>query len=203
MARNELLKSARKLHDNPGTQAWLKEILEKEFPELAESEDERIRQLLVRFVKYDMDDNYSDEFSKEQCIAYLEKQKEQKPVECIPDSVKFDEGFKTGRAIGFKEGVESVKPVEWSEEDENGLCDLMWCISQARKSAKDENDMGNIWSAERWLKDRLKSLRPQPHWKPDVEDYKALNRAIEMADELGESRTCEILKGIRIELKSL
>lgn len=44
-------------------------------------------------------------------------EKEQKPEECIPDSVKFDEGFKTGREIGFCEGVESVKPVEWSEED--------------------------------------------------------------------------------------
>ena len=30
------------------------------------------------------------------------------------------------------------------------------------KSAKDENDMGNIWFAENWVKNRLKSLRPQP-----------------------------------------
>lgn len=51
---------------------------------------------------------------------------------------------------------------EWSEEDETAFSDLMWCIEQARKSAKDENDMGNIWFAENWLKKKLKSLRPQP-----------------------------------------
>ena len=52
---------------------------------------------------------------------------------------------------------------EWSEEDETAFGDLMWCIKQARKSAKDENDMGNIWFAENWVKNRLKSLRPQLH----------------------------------------
>lgn len=40
----------------------------------------------------------------------------EKPAECIPDSVKFEEGFKTGRELGFREGVESVKPAEWSED---------------------------------------------------------------------------------------
>ena len=44
----------------------------------------------------------------------IEKQKEQ---ELIPDSIKFDEGFKTGREVGFREGVESVKPAGWSDED--------------------------------------------------------------------------------------
>ena len=41
------------------------EVAEKYFPELKESEDKRIRNLLIRFVKYDMPDNYSDDFSKE------------------------------------------------------------------------------------------------------------------------------------------
>jgi len=67
---------------------------------------------------------------------------------------------------------------EWSEEDEAAFGDLMWCIEQARKSAKDENDMGNIWFAENWVKGRLKSLRPQPHWKPTEEQMDALNRLL-------------------------
>ena len=53
------------------------------------------------------------------------------------------------------------KSAEWSEEDEAAFGDLMWCIEQARKSAKDENDMGDIWFAENWVKNRLKFLRPQ------------------------------------------
>ena len=40
----------------------------------------------------------------------------------------------------------------WGKEDEIGLSDALWAIKQARTIAKDENDMGNIWYAERWLK---------------------------------------------------
>ena len=40
----------------------------------------------------------------------------------------------------------------WSEEDETALCDALWCCKQAASIAKDENDMGNVWYAERWLK---------------------------------------------------
>ena len=40
----------------------------------------------------------------------------------------------------------------WSEKDEAGLSDTLWAIQQARAIAKDENDMGNLWYAEKWLK---------------------------------------------------
>jgi hypothetical protein len=40
----------------------------------------------------------------------------------------------------------------WSEKDDIGLCDALWAIQQAKTIAKDENDMGNLWYAERWLK---------------------------------------------------
>ena len=54
----------------------------------------------------------------------------------------------------------------WSEEDETGLGDALWAIKQARTIAKDENDMGNLWYAEKWLK----SLRPQNTWKPSDDE---------------------------------
>ena len=83
--------------------------------------------------------------------------------------------------IWFYVGKEALKypnkefnAAEWNEEDESAFEDLIWCIEQARKSAKDENDMGNIWYAENWLKERHKSLRPQPHWKPSEEQIHAL-----------------------------
>lgn len=41
---------------------------------------------------------------------------------------------------------------EWNEEDKVYLQDALWCIKQAAKFARDENDMGTCWSAERWLK---------------------------------------------------
>lgn len=40
----------------------------------------------------------------------------------------------------------------WSKEDEIGLGDALWAIKQARTIAKDENEMGNLWYAEKWLK---------------------------------------------------
>lgn len=40
----------------------------------------------------------------------------------------------------------------WSEDDEIGLADALWCCKQAASIAKDENDMGNAWYAENWLK---------------------------------------------------
>ena len=38
-----------------------------------------------------------------------------------------------------------------SEEYKQGKEDVLWCIEQARKNAKDENEMGTCWFAEKWL----------------------------------------------------
>ena len=94
------------------------------------------------------------------------------------------------------------KPAEWSEEDEAAFGDLMWCIEQARKSAKDENDMGNIWFAENWVKNRLKTLRPQPHWKPSEEQMKALEDA-KMRMSLDGYGLCPLLQTLINDLKKL
>lgn len=74
--------------------------------------------------------------------------------------------------IAFINEQLGTKPEEWSEEDETALGDLLWCIRQAAKSAKDENDMGNVWFAEHWVKNRLKSIRPQPRQEWSEEDEK-------------------------------
>lgn len=66
----------------------------------------------------------------------------------------------------FLESLRNQPKQEWSEEDETALGDLMWCIEQSRKCAKDENDMGNIWFAENWVKKRIKALRSQTYWEP-------------------------------------
>lgn len=65
---------------------------------------------------------------------------------------------------------EELNVTEWSEEDEKGFGNALWAIQQASIVAKDENDMGNLWYAEKWLK----SLRPQSQWKPSEEQMDAL-----------------------------
>lgn len=129
----EALEKARQFSEHP-LQEDSSSIVEYIFPELKESEDERIRKALIRFHKSTID---VDGIKGEDIIAWLEKQGEK-------DKVTIKKG--------------EQEPT-WSEKDEAGLCDALWAIKQARTIAKDENDMGNLWYAEDWLyslKQRIK-----------------------------------------------
>ena len=59
--------------------------------------------------------------------------------------------FTNKQLVAWLEKQGGQKPA-WSEEDESGFGDAMWAIKQAMSIAKDENDMGNLWYAERWIK---------------------------------------------------
>ena len=218
-AYDEAIKRAKDLNaDNMLSDDAIDEI----FPELRESEDERIRKRIYGLIYHN--DALLD---KEELLAWLEKQKEQKlhltvsgkevykicprcksrmirddskvytsmppqyGYECPKcgetefDTVKYDnpemeeqklaewaelqsefrninEAFEDGKkeVVGNPKKYGLQKPAEWSEEDEVYLQDALWCVKQAEKSCKDEEDKGACWSAERWLK----SLRPS--WKP-------------------------------------
>lgn len=69
-----------------------------------------------------------------------------------------------------KQGKEKTT---WVKEDEIGFIDAMWAIDQARTIAKDENDLGNLWYAEKWLK----SLKERHAWKPSDEQMTSLERS--------------------------
>ena len=185
------------LEINPPTTKWTKEMIDEKFKEL------------------------------------VEKYHEQKPAECIEDSVKFEEGFKTGRESGLRDGQKYVldnaesfglcKPAEWSDTDNIGWDEAFACVTRAEKAAKNEEELQNAVTAEKWLKEIkfkyyvhpvkpewseederridaicellentsalhpnyshrkliiwLKSIRPQPHWKPSEEQMDALNTA--------------------------
>jgi len=58
-------------------------------------------------------------------------------------------------------GVNYTTTKEWSEEDKTALGDALWCCKQAASIAKNENDMGNIWYAEKWLKSLEGRIHPQ------------------------------------------
>ena len=88
------------------------------------------------------------------------------------------------------------KPAKWSVEDEIGLADTMWAVKQARTIAKDENDMGNLWYAEMWLK----SLKDRYTWKPSDEQMVALQKAI--VDLCGKDEH-NIITGLYYDLKKL
>ena len=228
---------------------WCKEMVDKE---LRESEDERIRKALVWHLKADVD-FVSNGVTKAECIAYLEKQKEQKPAEWNANDKAF---IKDCARILDENGYEAsaerllsmfpVKPTEWNEEDVKRLYsigteigflkgkysewqkDIDWLYTLAEKMGFHKCKIGEVvtewkkediddkmlskskpsWSEEdekncnriirflephktffptketkeemqNWLKNRLKSLRPQPQREWSEEDETMINHIIE------------------------
>ena len=187
-----------------------KAAVESLFPELAESEDERIRKEIREFILYKVG-HLIDEDTEHRWLAYLEKQKdldkmivvspevwdkaisdafengekegekqkEQKPAEDNPftplegiDAIKakyYDDGFKNG----FDEGVDSVAPVEWSEEDEKMLDSIVKVVAGVGSQKNGEREKQMDW---------LKSLRPQPKVEWSEEDRLKLRLCIEALD---------------------
>ena len=107
MKYKDLLERARKMRDENCD--GCKICLESLFPELAKSEDERIRKLTIHHLDKAYQNCKFDEYKKEieKCIAWLEKQGEQKP--------------------------------KWSEEDENfftNICTIIDADRNFTESAK-------------------------------------------------------------------
>ena len=182
----------------PNLKGDAKLAVEHAFPQLRESEDERIRKAMLQHFKNKTKEKgcnipvkdiiswlekqkelfesgkglyYYDGEKTTYCgypatednpydfaMSQQEKQKEQKPAdEQFPpleglDAIKakyYDDGFKNG----FDEGVASVKPAEWSKEDNIGWDEAFACVTRAEKAAKNEEELQNAVTAEKWLKE--------------------------------------------------
>lgn len=171
----------------------LREALETLIPELAESEDERIRKWLVNYFR-EVCDNVAEK-EKNAVLAWLEKQGEQKsnivPIFKVGDIIKNKKNGDTvkveqilidsycysgwdGAAIihsdflisdqGNWELVEQ-KPA-WSEKDE----EMRLTVLQDLQNIKDSYPNVNVEPEFNWLK----SIRPQKQWIPSKEQIIAL-----------------------------
>jgi len=123
------------------------------FPELQEIKDKRIVEALIRHLTV-VENNTLSINCVPMCeiLAYLEKQKEQKPL-TPEEKVKhplYVEGFEAGKEVGTQ--VETLKHIhiDWSEEDKMHLANA---ILAAEKE----------WGIDSCTANFLKSLRPQPH----------------------------------------
>ena len=173
-----------------------------------ESEDERIRKRLVEYFN-----GFYDRFSSRNnvnvhweglevkaVIAYLEKQKDasdaieaveriesyitantanswemdnsdpRKKYYCGVDDVLVDiSGILQGVYVKPKE----QKPAEWSEEDEKMLSACIEAVGSM-----------SVRSDVKTLRDWLRSLRPQPSWKPSEKQMKCLVKCVNRAREM-------------------
>lgn len=77
---DEAIERANELNYVSDNDSLQRKVVERLFPELKdkESKDEKIRQFLLNFVRHYMDDSDSDELSREDCLAWIEKKGEYK-----------------------------------------------------------------------------------------------------------------------------
>lgn len=124
------------------------------FPELAESEDESTRKALIETVKciYAGDTMFLSEQQRDRYLAWLEKQKEQKPAEWSDEDEKYLNRVINLWVNDFGEDSDTVK----------------WLKSLRPQSKRDCKDCAMF----------LNGKCTKPHWKPSEEQMKALDKAI-------------------------
>ena len=165
-------------------------------PELKESEDERIRKELIEYLTHRSEvTGFIDEDKDcKRWIAYLEKQKEQKPIFKKGDKVIWDdEEFNIldvneteynvgGYRVPFSRQNELhpiwQKSAEWSEEDERTLESFLGWL---------QGSMGEKTYSS-WLKSLPERFRPQPKQEWSEEDEEMLNSCISSIEEAKENR---------------
>ena len=224
--------AAKGLHD--AGNALTKKQMEIVFPELAESEDERIRKWLVDYFTRIGEKNWIHrEFTCKQIVAYLEKQKEQKPAEWILPE-EFEEAvYKVANFISpfdsqeelrkvshrFAEQLLSLakkeldKPAEWSEEDELMIKCCLRAIEHYKYTGKpnvfrpSQFDIdGYLTSPEKvqtWLESLRNRPKPSDTWKPSDEQMKALLGAEGISRASGYPDNAKVLASLYEELKRL
>ena len=121
----EALEKARQFSERP-LEKDSSSIVEYIFPELTESEDERIRNYLLKLADRCPEDSidFMGEVKKGDIIAWLEKQGEKKSSDEV---LKIrQEVYQSGYNDGYKHGIEDGKQGEqkshaWSKEDERAI----------------------------------------------------------------------------------
>lgn len=126
----------------------LVDFIEYKYPELKESEDEKIRKALIQHIKYKV--SVISGWRKEELIAWLEKQGEQ--IDIV--NKEYWRGYREGKQLILDKYADLEKQDEqkpaWSEEDEKEISKLikffMWEDTGYRFTIED------CLEATNWLK---------------------------------------------------
>ena len=166
--------------------------LESIFPELKESEDEKIRKEIIQSIQDNM-----CVIHKDKCIAWLEKQGEQKPADKNEPKFKVGDIIKyIGEREEFSKENHTIKKIlddcyltiddmyipfrfencyilvnqnsSWSEEDEANM-DAVWRACGQVYGVKYQSILGD------WLKSLKDRVQPQPKQEWSEEDDEMLN----------------------------
>ena len=195
---------------------WLEEL----FPELRESEDERIRKEIL---------NYIDKATGcKRWVAWLEKQGEQKSFDYEnanipqkdstwgeedkhwlqkvidfmnhPDLIKATPTLAKDTINWLKSLKDRVQPQskqEWSEEDESNFQGIIDVIKENKHHTTDYEHM-TYYKLLSWFK----SLKNRYVWKPSDEQMKALDWALSLAKNCGDECAFD-LRTLQEQLKKI
>ena len=184
----EKLRSFYKNYDTVSCLIDVKEELANLFPELKESEDERIRKAIYNCVKwFGFDSCYFKDVSQEKCLAWLEKQGEQKSIDIESIKTEFYNA-------GYKDGKEYNQKPAWSEEDEENLnwFEKFFRAESVIAGGKDIPQDRYLWFKN--LKDRVQP-KPKQEWsEKDEELYDEIRDAIYYSDCVETAEDIENMK---------
>lgn len=135
-----------------------------------------------------------------ECLAQM-KPAENHTLEFEKAKAKY-EGIVEGKqtVLDNPEDYGLYKPAEWSDTDNIGWDEAFACVTRAEKAAKNEEELQNAVTAEKWLKE-IKFKYPQPKQEWSEEDEEMLTElllTIEPSNNYDEMRNWLLLK-----LKSL
>lgn len=227
-AYDEALEKAKQVINNNSTELE-RLCLSSVFPELKESEDERMWGKIIDHFDWHSKGPYLTHQECDECKTFLERQKEQKSINnstrekiisratsekqvvLVSESDGNAEiGWDTRTLEDAKNLLEyslafinkqlDIKPAEWSEEDEEMLNKIITDV----ECQEIRETITPSASKERisWLK----SLRSQSHWKPSEEQMEALNDAVGdyNAEETAScEKTADILTSLYNDLQKL
>jgi hypothetical protein len=152
--KNALERAKKFIEANPLVQnlnTWIKET----FPELAESESERIRKALIHefegWNKRFPADTFAG-FTPKEILAWLEKQGEKEPtieMKSAEESLGIDSD--TYNEI-VDECIYGEQKSAWSEEDEERLSDAIFFVREYQIPTRDKRLLNAAKETEDWLK---------------------------------------------------
>ncbi len=139
-------------------------VCEAIFPELRESEDERTRKEIIGFIQSQIEDGNSAGWDR--WIAWLEKQKEQKPcLTCDEYDKGYKQGYTEGCTAGYNKAMKEQPKQEWSEKDTEMYINVASSLRGYACGLENEEHKKHIKKGLDWLENRFISLRPQPKKK--------------------------------------
>ena len=188
------------------------DIVQYIFPELRESEEEKIRNEILIYIGARQD---IDLETHNRWCAYLEKQKEQKPVEI--DEYKIIEKHITEDSLSSEVNkrlkecgwyVTDEKPAKWGDGDENKLYQAVETLLADKAIALQENPHCKALHRAYddlivWLKSLPKRFNFQPKQGWSEEDEKIYNIIIKIIFESKSTLSLEYVDEINNWLKSL